>query len=626
MAPDPKRVTLVADELLGYTRTGGLGTATTFLAVALGRMGHRVELLYVGEPTAVPMLPDWARLYDGAGVKVRMLPRSGQKIEPAAVARARDTELALGADPPDVVITQDLAAPAYTALRMRQLGLAFEHTLFVVYCHGTRQWITDVARKVRVLPGALTISVLEQASVELADVVVSPSAYLLEWMKQQAWRLPSRSLVIPYLTRGAATGEPPPRAELGGGRVERLAFFGRLEERKGLRPFAAGLNALGGELLQDVELEFLGGATPAWSPERVTMLLSERTRESLRAISFETDRDQPEALARLSRSGTLAVMPSLEDNSPNAVYECLERGIPFVASGAGGTAELVAPDDRGRVFFEPTPEGVAEVLRRALSGADALRPARPAFDASTAYEAWARVVETQPQPPRGVTERPTVDVVVTRDGPANERSPCLSALEPQLDDAVTVSSETTRQAGLSAARSEWIVFLNDHDVPEDHFVEALVRAQAASGADVVTCSVGLGSGFQQFFLGEPRGLGVLSNCYGTVALIRRSLLSDEPNRGFAEREQDWPLFARLALEGAQIVSVPDVLVESPARPDDLQSDPSDALIVLQQFEQHLPHSARPLARLAAGLAAQSSAEPRPGRQAVPGLSRLFSRK
>jgi hypothetical protein len=119
---------------------------------------------------------------------------------------------------------------------------------------------------------------------------------------------------------------------------------------------------------------------------------------------------------------------------------------------------------------------------------------------------------------------------------------------------------------------------------------------------------------------------VLSNSYGTVALIRRSLLSDKPNRRFAERDQDWPLFARLSLEGAQIVSVPDVLVESPAEPGDLQRHPSDALIVLQQFEQHLPPAARPLARLAAGLAAQSSAEPPPARRAAPVLSRLFSRK
>ncbi|TMK72728.1 MAG: hypothetical protein E6G50_03470, partial [Actinobacteria bacterium] len=41
-----RRITLVADQILGYFRTGGLGTATTFLALALGRMGHDVEVLH----------------------------------------------------------------------------------------------------------------------------------------------------------------------------------------------------------------------------------------------------------------------------------------------------------------------------------------------------------------------------------------------------------------------------------------------------------------------------------------------------------------------------------------------------------------------------------------------------
>ena len=37
----------MADELRGI-RGGGLGTATTYLGVALARMGHSVEVLYVG--------------------------------------------------------------------------------------------------------------------------------------------------------------------------------------------------------------------------------------------------------------------------------------------------------------------------------------------------------------------------------------------------------------------------------------------------------------------------------------------------------------------------------------------------------------------------------------------------
>jgi glycosyltransferase involved in cell wall biosynthesis len=573
-----RRVTIVADEMLGYVRTGGLGTATSFLAVALARMGHQVELLYTGKETIKPIGAEWSRLYNEAGVAIRPLPPSGARVEPSYFARAHRTEIALRADPPDIVITQDLAAPAYTAMRLRQLGLDFERTRFIVYCHGTRQWITDVARKARVLPGALAIGMLERASVELADVVVSPSAYLIEWMRARGWRLPESSLVIPYLTRSSATGEARPRAEASGHAVRRLTVFGRLEERKGLRPFAAGLNALDPELLANAELEFLGAATPAWPPERIEGLVSEEIRRSLRGISFATNLDQREALTRLSEPGTVAIMPSLEDNSPNAIYECLELGIPFVASNAGGGGELVAPADRDRVLFEPTAAGIESALRRVLAGSNGFEPAQFAFDPDDPNERWADVVERQ-----------------TRPAPSDP--------EPlgELDE------------------SEWIVLLDDADVPDANLVETLMAAQAASGADVVTCGVRYDDA-QHFFIGEPGGLGVVSNSYGTVALVRRSLLAERQRSWPAEGDPTWPLLARLSLAGAEIVSIPKALVEQPRPPGDSRRGTSDALAVAQSFEEQLGRRLESLARLAAGLAADEVSTPTP--RALLGRARL----
>lgn len=555
--PGSKRITLVADELLGHTRTGGIGTATTYLAVALGRMGHRVDLLASGDAPRRPMADEWARLYADAGVDVRPLARSGARVQPAYFGRMRDVEAALAADPPDVVIAQELAAPAYTALRTRRLGLGFERTLFVVYCHGGRRWITDMARKVRVLPGAHAVTELERACVEIADVVVSPSAYLLDWMRNEGWRVPEQAFVIPYFNRSAATGETPRRAAGDGGRVERLAFFGRLEERKGLEPFAEGVNALPPELLRDLELEFVGAETPAWPRDRIEGLFGEGTRQALRGISFATDLDQPEAIALLSRPGTLAVMPSLGETFSNAVYECLERGIPFIASDAGAPPELVAPEDRDRALFEPSASGVADALRRALANGNALTPVRPAFDATSAREGWTKVVERPPEP-RGTSED-TGAVVVHADG-------C------ELDDDC---------------------------------VETLRRARAASGADVVTCGVRLPDGTEHLFLGEPRGLGVIANHYGTVGVVRRSLLDDR-----AAHEDPWTMYARLSLDGATIVSVPRALARQQEPPGDVRRDAAAALRVVDHFERRLPRSLRSLARLAAGLAA-APAQPVP---------------
>ena len=70
----PRRITVVTRELLGYVRVGGAGTATTYLAVALARMGHPVDVLYVGDLPADPMTAEWARLYEEAGIAIRRLP------------------------------------------------------------------------------------------------------------------------------------------------------------------------------------------------------------------------------------------------------------------------------------------------------------------------------------------------------------------------------------------------------------------------------------------------------------------------------------------------------------------------------------------------------------------------
>jgi glycosyltransferase involved in cell wall biosynthesis len=530
-------VVFVADELLGYAGNG-IGTTTTFVSLALARRGYDVQVLFAGTPPAKPVDAEWQELYDEAGVRVRVVPRGGERVQPSSFSRARDVEKALREDPPDVVVVQDLGGLAYTAIRLRTLGLAFERTSFVVFCHGTRQWITDVSRKVRVLPGAHAVTLLERASIELADAVVSPSGYLVDWMRGEGWQLPDRTFVIPHVSRAGATGtEPPPAPELRP--VERLAFFGRLEDRKGVQPFVAALNMLEPELLERVDVEFIGRPTPPWPVERVRELLS------VDGVTFETSLDQHEAIDRLRLPGTVAVMPSFEENSPNVVYECLENRISFIASNARGICELVAPEDHARVLFEPTPEGIAAALRRVLTSAEAPPPARPAFDDADSLRRWEEVFAE----------------------PAHTFAPV-----PQTDD-------------------EWTLVVGPRDVPQPQLEQTLRHAQQVSGADVVTCGLFV-DGTIQLFPGEPRALGLLSNGYGTVALVRRSLLKDEA---------PWPLFAGLSVSGARIVSVPMPLATSHAQP------PSDeeARAVLKHFERALPRELRLLGELVPRLAARS---------------------
>jgi glycosyltransferase involved in cell wall biosynthesis len=449
--PPARRVTVIAHELRGFRPGGGMGTATTLLALALARLGHSVEIL-LGKRDPRSLDPYWADVYREAGIPIRPVPQSDGPVEPWEFAHAHAVMLGLREEPPDVAIAHDFGAPAYSALRLRQAGLGFEETLFVVFCHGPRRYVLDLSPKLAVgdLRAVLGVSILEQACAELADVVVSPSAFLLEWMREQGWRLPEQSFAIPYFTAPAAERVQRPQPDP----LRRLAFFGRVDERKGLMVFAQALH----ELQPELEVDFVGKTPPRWTLERLQALLPQSVK-----VAVAGELEQRDALARLQRPGTLVVMPSLQENSPNAVYECLEHGIPFIASAVGGVPELVEPD----ALFEPTPSALAAKLKHVIDNGNVPPPARAAFDHDEPAERWGAVLELQPP-----------------------RRPAARRTDGALRDV-------------------------------------LLHVQRTTGADVVTCGLRLPEGGVRFFHGDPGALGVLENGYGTVALVEGEVVTDD---------------------------------------------------------------------------------------------------
>jgi glycosyltransferase involved in cell wall biosynthesis len=481
-------------------------------------------------------------------VRITPVPQS-ERVEPWEFEHAHKVVLGLQANPADVVIAHDFGAPAYAALRLKQAGLAFDETLFVVFCHGTRRYVADLSPNLAVgdLHAVLGVSLLEQAAVELADVVVSPSAYLVEWMRERGWKLPEDTRVLPYLTEEASA---PATVD---GTLRRLAFFGRIDEKKGLKLFAAALHALDHDLLAVVDVELVGKTTRTWTRDRVEALL-----HGIPNVSLATGLDQQEALAHLSRPGTLVVMPSLQENSPNTVYECLANGIPFIASAVGGVPELIVEQDRARVLFGPTADALAAVLERVLVEGHVPAPAQPAFDRRASLEGWSEVVAVQPR------ARNDYDV------------------EDEVD-AVLLGTEAPPDA-------------------------RLVRALQATNADVVTCAVRVENTLH-FFAGDPGGLGAIRNGYGTVALCRRAVLERAADLSPRAYDPSWPLLAELAMAGARIVSVPLPLATGRRAPGNVDNDPAGAVLVAQRLERTLPDPLRGTARIAAGLAHQDDQPP-----------------
>src|SRR5439155_15482642 len=144
---------------------------------------------------------------------------------------------------------------------------------------------------------------------------------------------------------------------------------------------------------------------------------------------------------------------------------------------------------------------------------------------------------------------------------------------------------------------------DDEDDPDDRMIDALVAAQSAADADVVTAAVRPtdDSGGLQLFLGSPGALGLVQNQYGVLGLVRRAMVVGEPSFD-GSVDPEWPLFARLALSGARIVSLPQALSTHGGKAGHVGDVPGDGLAVLHDFEKH--YRGRPdMPQLAAILAA-----------------------
>jgi glycosyltransferase involved in cell wall biosynthesis len=591
-----KRIAVVGSELLGRPGTGGAGTADSLLAVALGRHGHHVDLVVASGRDIGELTPEWTRNYDAAGVRVHIL-QPLSTVTPSYLAPTLEVFHALRELQPDVAIVNDWRGLGWAAMRARAGGLDLAQTAFIVHCHGPGRVLTEFAGKVPDTLERFGEHVIERASFELADAIVSPSQWLVEWLRSHRWPLHPPVRVIQYIRQSVALGGEPAGA-VEDGSINRLAFFGQLREGKGIRLYLAAVNALRSELVEGTELLFLGSESKRWPSQRIIGAL----RPPLRAAArVEPRLTREAALDELRRPGTLAVMPSVLDNSPNTVSECVELGIPFISTNTGGIAELVAAEDRARVLCPPTAEGLTEALTRVLSDSSFAR-ARPAHEPSESLRAWLELVEEMESaaPP---ANREAVGVALVASGPQSLRHATRLAEQSTSVEAEVVQADS-RPAGLSRTAAEWVVFLDEDDDPDDTLLDALAAVQAATGADVVTAAVRCGDDPNaiRLFLGNPGALGLVENQYGVIGLARSSLAADCLGESDAV-DPDWPFFARLVLRGARVAAIPVPLSRLHGAPGKVTDLPGAGLAVLEAFEAEDMFDLDGVPQLAATLAA-----------------------
>lgn len=374
--PTRGRVYIVTGELAGPDFNGGIGTANRGLALALQRAGHAVDVLYTrveaGQPFAFRgAFAGQVAAYRARGVNLMCISHDGQWDD--WLAKSFRVMEALIDRSYDIVFFDDTHGTAYFSLLAKRTGSpALAETRLVVVAHSATQWICDINQAPVSSLNDIRLLEMERRSIELADELIAPSAYILEKYRSYGWVLPERTRVRPNILPFSTERPVPPRRK---NKIDEIVFFGRLERRKGLWLFCEALDRLKYELA-DAKVTFLGKFTME-DGESTGYSLLRRSLSWPFSPSFLHSYDREQALAYLKGGSRLAVLPSIEDNSPCAILECLIEGIPLLASSGSGGQELLAKADHPHSLFKPTVESLTAALRKVLKGEAAT--AHPSF-------------------------------------------------------------------------------------------------------------------------------------------------------------------------------------------------------------------------------------------------------
>lgn len=383
-------VCVVTSEILGPVKNGGIGTATSALIDCLAANGHKVTILYTlvqrGHPECAERnWAHWVGQLAARGITLIHIEHDGEYREWLQKSWLVKQHLAL--HDYDAVYFNEHHGSGYYTLAAKRAGLRpFVDRVHCVITHGSIEWVFNTNDQRLSRPQDLQMIAVERRSVEWADVVIGPSQYLLKEYVSYGWSLPRHTYRQPYpfpigVKKSARSRTP----------VDELVFFGRLETRKGLWLFCEALDRMG-DALRGRKVTFMGRPSDV-SGFPSPVFIMQRAEKWPCKVNLLLDYSQEQALDYLSKPRRVAVMPSLADNSPCVVYECMQQQIPFVATSGSGADELVHTDCWPAVMCEPNAIALSERLGEVLQlGATVAWPRFEAAENLATWKAWNQLL------------------------------------------------------------------------------------------------------------------------------------------------------------------------------------------------------------------------------------------
>lgn len=601
------QVLIVTPDIVGPVKNGGIGTACFHYARTLANAGVTVAILFTGE-ASIEAAAHWAAWYRNFGIEFLTM-GDVPPLDKSTFGCTWYTERSLRIHnflldrTHQYVIFQDWHGNGFWTARAKRMGVFRPDTCIGVITHSPNEWQREGMEHHGDEPfERADMEWIERETIAAADIIVSPSQHMINWLRQHGYALPQTVVRCPITFEDELAVALPGTCDL-----DHIIFFGRLETRKGLHLLAAALLDMDSHGHPMPRRLSLLGKNALVDGQPTGVFLADLQRK-LPEIEFfvENDFTYVEAVNYIKDAKGLVVLPSMLDNFPLTVVESITNRFFFIASAVGGIPEIIDPS----LTFEPSQQGLAAKLvgRHGIKWKDLRHP----YDPAGARETWlahvrgvlrrreptpaqdlrialAPAVARRAPPPVSVcvpfyrhdaflgrmitaflrAPEPEIQLVVVNDGTPDGETREFNRFAELLAPAGHVFHSQTN-AGPGAARNEavrlaaheHILFFDADNVPFPRMAGRLLEALQTSGADSISApfaAVPAMSAMPReadvwFHYVPPGGSAVRSlvdNQLGDMTcMMHRKVFEGVGGFNLERRSwEDWEFFLRLVLKG-----------------------------------------------------------------------------
>ena len=205
-----------------------------------------------------------------------------------------------------------------------------------------------------------------KAAFDEVDMFISPSHFLVD--RYVAWGVPADKIM--FLENGLEVGEIAAPRQIGrDGRRNRFAYFGQLNQFKGIKVLIEAVARVPREIWGDAVLNVFGGNLEV-QPEQFQQEFRRLVQLVGRRVRFFGSYKSAD-LPTLMREVDWVVVPSTWwENSPVVIQEAFLHGRPVICSDIGGMAEKVRNNVNGLHFRAASAESLVDKLVEAIRSPD----------------------------------------------------------------------------------------------------------------------------------------------------------------------------------------------------------------------------------------------------------------